>query len=399
MQKAIKLGADPNYQTQRKWTPLHHAVLSNTDDPRIVEYLIKSGSNVNAREHSGQTPLSIACTQDNIGIASFLVQCGAQVNARDQRRNTALHWAILGGATDCVKLLLTFGADVNAANMKNRRPIHYAVYKSDYETVALLLSRGATVADLKDNILHSAVANKRLDMVMILLHHGCNIDIQDTRGFTPLHTAVLSRNVQIVQMLLQRGADMNLMNSSGQTAVEFSIQRGSLFVTETLLRHATRLRNLGTGLCSANYVCLMKNWNVRLEKLDEECSREVALMSRQMVSSEHCYCVKDLLVRPEDQLVRFLVNDEVRDTLKRIETFERVFKNYSRLIVGRLAMIIKRAEIIARSNEVLRSIFLVKIPDVCIQMIGSFLSETERLGLIDENEVKTSIELVLANPD
>ena len=62
----LELGADVNAAGEYKWTPLHGAAYTGSN--AIVEFLVKNGAKLDAKDVWGQTPLSIAQ-----GFASILI--------------------------------------------------------------------------------------------------------------------------------------------------------------------------------------------------------------------------------------------------------------------------------------------------------------------------------------
>jgi len=57
-------------------------------------------------------------------VVKLLLEAGSDVNARDSLGMTPLHRAVLVGSADIVKLLLLNGADVNSRDNMGRTPLH-----------------------------------------------------------------------------------------------------------------------------------------------------------------------------------------------------------------------------------------------------------------------------------
>ena len=74
----------------------------------------------------------------------------------------------------------------------------------DYEGIVL------TSVNQKDRFggtpLHAAVIQNRVDMVLLLLKHGADINAPGERGETPLQTALVMDNQGIAELLLREGA-------------------------------------------------------------------------------------------------------------------------------------------------------------------------------------------------
>jgi len=52
-----------------------------------------------------------------------LLQCKADPSVRDAEQNIALHWAAFSGSVDIVALLLDHGCQVNAVNLHGDTPL------------------------------------------------------------------------------------------------------------------------------------------------------------------------------------------------------------------------------------------------------------------------------------
>ena len=109
----LQEGGDPNIRNETGNTPLFMA--ETGDDVRA---LVEAGADANARNELGSTPLFSAASGD---VIRALVEAGAKVNARDGFGETPLHCA---ANADCVQTLLAMGADIAARSGFRRTPPH-----------------------------------------------------------------------------------------------------------------------------------------------------------------------------------------------------------------------------------------------------------------------------------
>jgi cytohesin len=79
-------------------TPLHLA--ATTGNKEIVEMLLASGANVNAKAEDDITPLHIAQLIDNKEIVNLLIANGADINARDKYGLTPMDIANIDESVD-----------------------------------------------------------------------------------------------------------------------------------------------------------------------------------------------------------------------------------------------------------------------------------------------------------
>jgi ankyrin repeat protein len=87
----IEFGADVNVQDIHQWTPLIHAVAS--ESPELVQLLIKSNANVNAKNKNGNTALMFAVTRKSPELVQLLINNEADINAKNNLGEAALDLA------------------------------------------------------------------------------------------------------------------------------------------------------------------------------------------------------------------------------------------------------------------------------------------------------------------
>lgn len=138
----LVLGA-PIWSQGRTRTPLHWAAQHGHTE--VVRTLIDNGTDVNARDVFGRTPLHLAVSHPE--IIALLLEAGANVNARDSLSNTPLHRAV--PSIESVDALIRAGADVRAENTSGNTPLDIAMrYGNSRRSVAIvqqLVEAGAGV--------------------------------------------------------------------------------------------------------------------------------------------------------------------------------------------------------------------------------------------------------------
>jgi len=110
---------------------LHNACASSEKNGDIVKYLIEKGSNVNARNDDGNTPLIWASVNGNIEAVNVLIESRADMNLKDYKQmRTALHDAVRKEQIEVVKLLLEKGAKLDVTDKKGKAPHEMIVSNS-----------------------------------------------------------------------------------------------------------------------------------------------------------------------------------------------------------------------------------------------------------------------------
>lgn len=133
----------------------------------------------------------------------------------DQCGKTPLVFAVLGSKGECsvtiIKLLLQYGANVNCKDSHGRSPLNYALQCDDDESLirALLEAPGFScineVDQFNETPLSSAIRNNcSVNIVKLLLKHGADISVRDTRGRSLLINALLWEcDSEVIQVLLE----------------------------------------------------------------------------------------------------------------------------------------------------------------------------------------------------
>ncbi len=207
---------------------------------------------VESRGHMGRRPLHVAVDAGNLELVQFLLRSGAQVDGRRERGDTPLHWA-RDAATATV--LREAGASLRARDFADRQPIHWAAQFARPEVVRLLLEGGSAV-DERDRTGHTPLhwatgtatifggveSPSALACVQLLLEWGADVDAQGIDGRVPLcGVAVLpdmSRRMfdgalkyapempdvvlGIVRLLLGRGANPEIRDAQGNAPLDMA---------------------------------------------------------------------------------------------------------------------------------------------------------------------------------
>ena len=160
-----------------------HTVAEEGNIEAVKQHLA-AGTDVNAKDEYGRTPLHKAALEGHKEIAELLIAKGAVVNAKDEEGGTPLHYAAFGespsssaqsggGHKEIAELLIAKGADVNAKGVATWTPLHYAASK---EIAELLIAEGADVnaktGELDETPLDSAIKYNQPEIVDLLRKHG-----------------------------------------------------------------------------------------------------------------------------------------------------------------------------------------------------------------------------------
>ena len=119
-------------------------LLSKKDSVGAVA-MIKKGTDVNAVDNNGTSPLMNACRWADDWSVSFLLRHGAKAdNPKSPKGRTPLMigCAYYSGVGIC-RMLIDHGANVNAVAQDNITPLMLAAHNAKLDVVELLLKKGA----------------------------------------------------------------------------------------------------------------------------------------------------------------------------------------------------------------------------------------------------------------
>ncbi len=192
-----------------------------------VKQHLAAGTDLNAKDGGGQTPLHRAALRGHKEIVELLIANGADRNAKDVNGRTPLHYATFG-YNETVKLLLANGADVNAKDRGGQTPLDLAIQQKKPET-AELLRKHEGKSGANDSI-HIAASVGNIEAVKQHLATGSDVNVKNKFGSTPMHKAARFGQKEVSELLIAKGADVNARNDDGVTPLDTAIV-GIAFVT------------------------------------------------------------------------------------------------------------------------------------------------------------------------
>ena len=207
------------------------------DLERVKDLLKANPDLVFSKDNHETTPLHIAVSTGHKALVELLLTSKADVNARDSGGDTPLHKAT---EKDVAELMLKHGANVNAENINIRTPLHEAAERGNEEVVELLLASGANVNAKENNgqtALHFSVAPGCRHLAELLVSNGANVNDGDSNDWTPFHAAVWQGAEDIVEFLLNNGAYVNAEDINGSKPLGLAVRKGHAKVAQLLRRH------------------------------------------------------------------------------------------------------------------------------------------------------------------
>jgi len=197
--------------------PLHGAAKAN-DLPRIRE--LAGGMDVNSFDRDETyTPLHHAARAGHLEAIEILLQLGADIN-----RGSKYQWTPLGHALSlhqavAAEYLLKRGAKPSA------RDVFAACPQPDARCLELLATHGCDLNMMNENGETPLHWVRSPACAQLLIQHGVPVNAQNKpNGYSALHHASMNGDIEMVKVLLDAGADARLLDKNGEPALNHALK-------------------------------------------------------------------------------------------------------------------------------------------------------------------------------
>ena len=260
----IESGANIEAKDNRERTPLMYALSQGQQQSAI--YLIARGCNIETRDIDMETPLITATEANSLKAIKALLEKGAERGSRDVHGNTAIHHGARLGHLTAVEAIYTHLSEFEERNEQGETALHLACSANQVQMVRALIDLGVDVnvfsspktatssaqkskskhaktpdklglTDVPSTPLHYACMFAEFDTVAALIQGGGWINAaQEDRGLTPLMLAVENSKLEIAQQLLDTGARINASTATDcLTALHLAAARNDLPMARLLM--------------------------------------------------------------------------------------------------------------------------------------------------------------------
>ena len=247
----------------------------------IVKMLIKMGAEINATDDKGWTALSEASYRGRTSIVAFLLEKKASTlpstSWLDSREHgNALFWCIesthnvYNEKIEIVKLLLAHGCEPEGVDENNRDSLAIAKHRNYTEIVKLLEKyKVERIAKQNKYALLEAIRNQDIEKVKLYLDMKVNPNSLLENGESLLNYAVAAQNFAIVKLLLEHGANPNTVNALGATALMTAVRHRDIQIFNLLISYGVNVNQTDLKGRTVLFYAVENNSNNMLHKLLE----------------------------------------------------------------------------------------------------------------------------------
>ena len=240
----LKAGSDPFRKTKEGDTLLGIAV--RAENFLITEYLLKKKlfTSIDEVDDLGWSPLHIAAYYNsNKDIISLLYENGSDFKLQTNEKYTLLHCAACNNNYELIEYLLRnkMYIDINQIDSLGRTPLHIALnFSSNLNVIKLLLESGADykkkTKEIQITCLMCAASNENLDVLKYVIKNKIYEDINevDYSKLNVLHYAAkYNKNVEAFNLLINEGCKLTSENSI--SIINFAIYNHNLELLKFIL--------------------------------------------------------------------------------------------------------------------------------------------------------------------
>ncbi|XP_076074793.1 ankyrin repeat and SOCS box protein 16-like isoform X1 [Mytilus galloprovincialis] len=246
--------ADINALNDSNTTPI--SVCAFRGDKSIADLLIRENCDLNLKNLKGETPLVVATQQRHAEMVEFLIQSNCQIDLGDENNSNSMIYAAKLGFTEILQILIKHGAELNHKDRQGCTPLYHAVKEHQIDIIKEIIKYHSTaVSDKRIQLdtpstkgmtpLLVAITNNCPDIANMLLDAGCDVNKRDRLQNSPIHVAVRQVSLvfgqeeeamSVVKKIVQLGCDINVGEIEGKTPLILSAFAGNKELTELFLQ-------------------------------------------------------------------------------------------------------------------------------------------------------------------
>lgn len=240
----LERGYDPTYDVVGTKSMVGNAAYKG--HAKVVQLLLLHIGDIKRRNDCAVTALDMATSGGQEDVAIMLLEEFADLEVADKSAAAMLHRAAYDlNNVSVLRLLLKHAHAIKLSHGNIQNALWSAVSKTNGSAIRLLLDAGADPKrpdKRQDPILHYPIklpmkGSENLAVVKMLVEAGGDIDLADSKGWTPLLLAAKDGRTEILRFLLEMGANPAAEEQrTGRRALQWAAVAGDQEAVDLLLR-------------------------------------------------------------------------------------------------------------------------------------------------------------------
>jgi serine/threonine-protein phosphatase 6 regulatory ankyrin repeat subunit B len=206
----------------------------------LLEYLVSRGLDVNATRKDGKTILHMCCMNGKLKMTAHIIDnYPSLLFVRDQDGYTALHDSVKGRNVELLSYLLSKGLRATDKTFMDQTILHVACMRGQYHICKHLVDNFPILLNENDKfghtVLHATAWGGNVDLLMLLLVHGIEINCKRNDGKTVLHMSCMNGKINMCRYLLYYYPRLrHIMDMNGEDALKYATSLGNRNLVDIL---------------------------------------------------------------------------------------------------------------------------------------------------------------------
>ncbi|XP_057326697.1 ankyrin-1-like [Microplitis mediator] len=226
------------------FTPLHFACIFGCHD--VAEFILNINADINIFSYDNSLPIHIAVSKGHDKVVELLLNHGANVDSLFDNtlcHKTLLFTAVVNGDFKIVEHLLKFSPDITYKCNIDSLKVAIRSFRDESKAISEALLDYGFKLDFDDvdsgQLIYVAVEKGLVGIVKDVIKAGINItELRDStflsRGFTLLHSAVINKHLEIVKLLIDK-VDINTKDGFGLTPISYAVENNDIDMVKFIL--------------------------------------------------------------------------------------------------------------------------------------------------------------------
>ncbi|XP_053593276.1 ankyrin-1 [Microplitis demolitor] len=226
------------------FTPLHFASIFGCN--YVADFILNMNADINILSYDNSLPIHFAVSKGHDKVVELLLNHGANVDSLFDNtlcHKTLLFTAVVNGDLKIVEHLLKFSPDITCKCNIDSLKVALRSFSDKSKGIAEALLDYGFKLDFDDvdsgQLIYTAVEKGLVGIVKDIIKAGIDItELRDStflsQGFTLLHSAVINKHLEIVKLLIDK-VDINTKDGFGLTPISYAAENNDIDMVKFIL--------------------------------------------------------------------------------------------------------------------------------------------------------------------